>query len=309
MTQRPLVILTDVSDIDPRPAVDLLDRNGFDVEVLKLDVDPAVPPAATRAVAAIGGYAHLGEDFFAALPDLELVALTSAGADMVDAEAAERHGVRIRPLYGAATEEVAVHALALVLAVERGLRVTEQVAAGSWSEAFEHLPRRLSGCTLGVLGLGRIGAEFARIGRPMFGRVIGYDPYAPVPEGVEGAGLDELLAAADVLSVHMPLSEQTRGMLGATELARLPHGASLINVSRAEIVDQGALLAALDTGRLRGAGLDVLTGEPPAAGDPLRAHPRTVVTPHVGYLSEGSLRAYEQQPAATVVEWWRSRQP
>ncbi|MDR6324605.1 NAD(P)-dependent oxidoreductase [Actinoplanes couchii] len=301
------MLLTDVSDIDPQPAIDLLERNGFDVEVLKLDVDPVVPERARRAVAAVGGYAHLGTDFFAAVPDLEFVALTSAGADMVDTSAAEKHGVEIRPLYGAATEEVAVHALALVLAVERGIRVTEQVAAGSWSEAFTHLPRRLSTCTLGVLGLGRIGAEFARVARPLFGRVVGYDPYVPAPDGVEAVGLDQLLAASDVLSVHMPLSGETRGMLGSAELARLPHGASLINVSRAEIVDQGALLAALDDGRLRGAGLDVLIGEPPALDDPLRDHSRTVVTPHVGYLSKGSLRVYEEKPAATIVEWWLTR--
>ncbi|BBH68381.1 hypothetical protein ACTI_50660 [Actinoplanes sp. OR16] len=304
---RPLVILTDVSDIDPQPAIDLLGGSGFDVEVLKLDVDPAVPPRAARAVAAVGGYAHLGEDFFAALPALEFVALTSAGADMVDLAAAERHGVRIQPLIGAATEEVAAHALALVLAVERGLRVTEQVATGRWSEAFEQLPRRLSGCTLGVLGLGRIGAEFARMARPLVGRVVGYDPYAPVPGGVEAVTFEELLVASDVLSVHLPLSEQTRGMLGAAELECLPYGASLINVSRAEIVDQDALLAALDSGRLRGAGLDVLIGEPPVLDDPLRAHARTIVTPHVGYLSEGSLRSYEEQPAATIVTWWKDR--
>lgn len=304
---KPLALLTDVSDIDPQPALTILTEAGFDVEVLKLDVDPQVPPSATRAVVAVGGYAHLGEDFFAALPDLKLVALTSAGADMVDLEAARRHGVEILPLNGAATEEVAAHALALVLAVERGLRSTEDVAAGAWSEAYQHLPRRLSDCTLGILGLGRIGAEFARIANPLFGRVIGYDPYAPAPTGVQAVSFDELVASSDVLSVHMPLSDETRSMLGARELAQMPHGASLVNVSRAEIVSPEELLDALNSGQLRGAGLDVLVGEPPALDDPLRNHPRTVVTPHVGYLSEGSLKVYQEQPARTIVHWFSSR--
>ncbi|GLY16864.1 hypothetical protein Kisp01_38790 [Kineosporia sp. NBRC 101677] len=304
---RPLALLTDVSDLDPRPAVDLLTQAGFDVEVLELDVNPAVPESARRAVAAVGGYAHLGEEFFAQVPDLKFVALTSAGADMVDLQAAERHGVQIQPLLGAATEEVAAHALALVLAVERGLRVTEQVAAGAWSEAYQHMPRRLSSCTVGVLGLGRIGAEFARLAQPLFGRVIGYDPYVPAPDGVLPVSFDELISASDVLSVHMPLSDETRALLGPVQLREMPPGASLINVSRAEIIDQQALLAALDEGRLRGAGLDVLTGEPPALDDPLRNHPRTVVTPHVGYLSQGSLTVYQEQPARTIVHWWNSR--
>jgi D-3-phosphoglycerate dehydrogenase len=307
--RRPLVVLTDVSDLDPAPALALLEEAGFDVEVLQLDADPVVPERARRAVAAVGGYARLDEGFFSALPDLRFVALSSAGADMVDLAAARRHGVEIRPLLGVATEEVAVHALGLILAVERGLRIHEAVAAGAWSEAFTALPRRLSGCTLGLLGTGRIGAELARLAGPVFGRVVGFDrghARGDVPAGLTPlASVAQVLRASDVLSIHLPLTDDTRGMLGTDELALLPRGASLVNVSRAEIVVADALVAALDSGRLRGAGLDVLCGEPPAADDPLRSHPAAVVTPHVGYLSDRSLASYQEDPTRTVIAWWR----
>ena len=307
MTARPVVVITDVTDLSPAPAIAVLEEAGFDVHVLAWDVSRAVPDAARDAVAALAGYAHLGEDFFAAFPDLRWIGTASTGTDMVDAAAASAHGVTVRPLAGASTEEVATHALALLLAVERALPEAQAaVRDGLWTDAFTALPRRLRDHTLGVCGLGRIGARFAELATPLFGRVIGYDPVATAA-GVESVGLDELLAASDVLSLHLPLLESTRGMIGAAELARMPRGASLVNVSRGELVDLDAVAAALDSGRLRGVGLDVLDGEPPRIDHPLRTHPRAVVTPHVGFLSDASLRTYEREPAEALVQWWRGQ--
>lgn len=307
MTGRPVAVITDVTDLSPAPAIAALEEAGFDVHVLAWDVSREVPDAARGAVAALAGYAHLGEDFFAAFPDLRWIGTASTGTDMVDAAAASAHGVTVRPLVGASTEEVATHALALLLAVERGLPEAQAaVRDGLWTDAFGALPRRLRDRTLGVCGLGRIGARFAELAAPLFGRVIGYDPVATVA-GVESVGLDELLASSDALSLHLPLLDATRGMIGAAELARMPRGASLVNVSRGELVDLDAVAAALDAGQLRGVGFDVLDGEPPRIDHPLRTHPRAVVTPHVGFLSDASLRTYEREPAEALVEWWRAR--
>lgn len=304
MTGRPLALITDVTDLSPEPALRILADAGFDVEVLRWDVTHEVPEHARGAVAALAGYAPLGPDFFAAFPHVRWIGTASTGSDMVDAAAAAAHGVTVRPLAGASTEEVATHALALTLAVERDLHGAQGVvAAGHWTDAFDRLPRRLSGLTLGLCGLGRIGARFAELARPLFGRVIGYDPVASAP-GVEPVGFDELLAQSDVLSLHLPLLPQTRGLIGATEIGRMRPGASLINVSRGELVDLAALAAALDDGTLRGAGLDVLDAEPPRTDHPLRTHPRAVVTPHVGFLSAASLRTYESEPAEALVAWW-----
>ncbi|MFF2631876.1 C-terminal binding protein [Microbacterium sp. NPDC058021] len=304
MTARPVAVITDVTDLSPEPARRILVDAGFDVEVLRWDVTHEVPERARAAVAALAGYAHLGADFFAAFPNLRWIGTASTGSDMVDAVSAAAHGVTVRPLAGASTEEVATHALALTLATERDLRDAQDVVArGQWTDAFERLPRRLSELTLGLCGLGRIGARFAEMASPLFGRVIGYDPSALAP-GVEPVGFDELLAQSDVLSLHLPLLPETRGLIGASEIGRMRPGATLINVSRGELVDLSALAAALDDGTLRGAGLDVLDAEPPRADHPLRAHPRAVVTPHMGFLSATSLRSYECEPAEALVAWW-----
>lgn len=308
MSPRPLVLLTDVADLDPAPALGLLDAAGFDTLVLDLGNDPRVRADAGRAVAAIAGYAALGEPFFAALPDLGFIATASMGTDMVDSEAAARHGVRVQPLVGAATEEVAVHALALLLSLERRLvEASASVAAGEWSTGLFAVPRRLSNLTLGLFGLGKIGSELARIAAPIVGRVIAVDPFVrDAPPGVdELVTFETLLAQSDVLSLHVPLTPQTRGVIDAVALAALPDGAVLLNVSRGELVDQDALRAALDSGHLAGAGLDVLDMEPPRADHPLRSHARAIVTPHMGFLSREALLSYETLPAEAVVAWWR----
>ncbi|WP_159500514.1 NAD(P)-dependent oxidoreductase [Microbacterium sp. 18062] len=306
---RPVAIITDVTDLSVDPAVEILESAGFAVHVLALDRDPIVPDAARSAVVALAGYAFLGREFFDALPDLRYVGTASAGFDMVDIDTARARDVVVQPLVGVATQEVAAHALTLILAVERDLVAAARgVADGGWSESYAALPRRLSELTLGLYGLGRIGRQLAAIARPLFARVIAHDPYVTrAGDGVDAlVTVPELLSASDVLSLHLPLTPATHGVVAAAELAALPAGATLVNVSRGELVDSDALVAALDAGRLRGAGLDVLGGEPPRADDPLRMHPRAIVTPHVAYLSERSLEGYLRQPARSAVAWWES---
>lgn len=303
-------MVTDVTDLDVAPAVRVLESAGFAVHVLSWDATRDVPDEARSAVAALAGYAHLGEEFFATFPDLRWISTASTGTDMVDAAAAAAHGVTVRPLLGASTEEVATHALALMLAVERELpHAADIVRDGRWTDAFVHAPRRLSELTLGVCGLGRIGGRLTELARPVVGRIIGHDPAGAAGGDVdERVGLVELLERSDILSLHLPLTPQTRGMIGAAQIERMPHGATIVNVSRGELIDVDALGQALDDGRLRGAGLDVLDGEPPAGDHRLRRHPRALVTPHVGFLSRTSLSAYEREPAEALVAWWRSTQ-
>lgn len=306
---RPRVIITDFTDLSIEPALRILTDHGFEVDVLDWARTSETPEAARRAVAGIVGYAHLDERFFDTFPDLRFLATSSTGTDMIDGEVAAARGVEVRPLRGASTEEVATHALALMLAVERRLPEAQRVvASGGWAGEFTPVPRRLSELTLGICGMGQIGARFAELARPLVGRIIGYDPLAARPEAVaEAVGFDELLARSDVLSLHLPLLPETRGLIGAAQLAALPAGATLVNVSRGELVDLAALVAALDVGALGGAGLDVLDAEPPAVAHPLRRHDRAVVTPHMGFLSRSSLETYEREPAEAIVRWWRQR--
>jgi len=153
----------------------------------------------------------------------------------------------------------------------------------------------LRGKTLGVVGVGRIGQWMARYGSA-FGMVcLGFDPnVSPWPDGIERVELDSLLARSDFVSVHVPLSEQTRGLLGRDQLARLRPHVILVNTSRGEVVDEGALLSALLGKRLAAAGLDVLAGEPDVSDHPLveyaRAHGNLIITPHIGGFSPDALR-------------------
>lgn len=213
-------------------------------------------------------------------------------------------GVEVVGLGAVATREVAAHALALILAAVRELPLaTGVVRAGGWAVELPVVPRAVDELVLGLVGFGRIGRELARIALPLFARILAVDPAISGPEhGVELVEIERLLEQADVVSLHMPADETTRGMFSAQRIARLRPGAVLVNVSRGELVDGDAVLAALESGALSGYACDVLGAEPPRADDPLRRHPRAIVTPHMAYLSTASLARYERNPARTIVE-------
>ncbi|MDZ5079189.1 NAD(P)-dependent oxidoreductase [Nesterenkonia sp. HG001] len=314
---RPVVLFSDRTDVDLEPAQRLLAAHGFDSLVAGLPASPdAEDPArllSARARGAVGmvvGYARISSRILEALPELRVIATTSAGTEMVDVVAAQARGMSVIPLRDAATEEVATHSLALMLAVERQLpRATDIVGRGLWTEALTvgapASPRRLSGLTLGLLGHGRIARRLTSMAAPLVREVIAHDP-RNVGEGATTVSLEELLRRSDILSLHVPLTDGTRGIIGADALASLPTGAILINCSRGELVDEAALLEAVDSGRLRGAGLDVLHGEPPAPAAPLRHHPAVICTPHAAYWSADSLLSYGLDPARAVIEHLRA---
>jgi phosphoglycerate dehydrogenase-like enzyme len=308
----PVAAYADVVDVDPAPGVALLEAAGFRVRVLATADPERIAREAADAVALLIGYARVDAALLAALPRLGIVATQSVGVDMVDLDAAARRGVWVSHVPGAATEEVAVHALAMGLALLRGLPLLDRaVRAGRWDSAALPL-RRPSASTLGVLGLGRVGRRLARLADGIYGRVLGHDPLvAPAdwPAAVTRVDLPALLGEADVLSLHLPLSAGTAGIIDARALARMRRGAFLVNVSRGGLLDQDALVRALDAGRLGGAALDVLATEPPPADEPLLRHPRVLLSPHAAYYSDASARAYVVEQARNVIAWRRSGRP
>ncbi|MFB7948005.1 C-terminal binding protein [Kitasatospora phosalacinea] len=310
---RPLAVFTDLDELDPAPGVALLTEAGFDCRTADGPDPDSIVRAARTATALLVGYAPVDAALLDRLPALRVIATLGAGYEHVDTAAAHARGITVCNLPDAATEEVAVHALATALALVRRLpQADAAVRRGGWNRDLAELPRRASELTLGVLGLGRIGTRLAALAAPVFGRVVGHDPRptaTPRPVPAHRVGLDELLATSDVLSLHLPLTDATRGLLDATRLARLPHGAVLVNTARAGLLDHTALLAALDTGALSGAALDVLPEEPPAPDDPLRSHPRLLLSPHSAFLSDATLRAYVVGPARNVIAWHRTGTP
>lgn len=305
----PIAVYTDVVDTDPAPGVDLLERAGFTVRFARTAAHADIIAAAQDADALLLGYAKVDESLLAALPKVSIIATQSVGYDMVDLDACRARNIWVANVPGAATEEVASHALAMTLALLRGLpQLDRDVRAGVW-DGTRHELRRLSETTVGVVGLGRIGRRFAEFVRPLVGQVVGYDPQVTAVDGAEWLELDELLQCSDVVSLHLPLTPDSEGLLDARRLALMPPGAGLVNVSRAGLVDHDALLHRLDAGLLAGAALDVLPHEPPRPSDPVVHHPKVLLSPHAAYLSAASSRDYVIEQARNVVQWLLKGRP
>lgn len=237
-----------------------------------------------------------------AAPGLRVIARHGVGVDDVDVPEATRRGILVTRTPGANTAAVAEHTLALLLALAKSLpALSAGVAAGGWREGAMRV-RDVAGLRLGLVGFGAIGRAVARLALPFGMRVLAYAPTPPEMPGVEAvASLAELLPRADALSLHLPSRPDTRGLIGAAELAALPAGAFVLNTSRGGLVDEAALLAALESGHVAGAGLDVFEDEPPPAAHPLRGHPRVICTPHVAGVTDGSLVAMGVMAAECVV--------
>ncbi|MCW8088084.1 hydroxyacid dehydrogenase [Sabulicella glaciei] len=221
----------------------------------------------------------------AAAPALRVIARHGAGVDGIDLAAAEARGLTVTRAAGANSRSVAEHAMALMLALLKDLpAVASGMREGLW-EKTSRMTRDVEGVSLGIVGYGAIGSKVARLADAFGMRVAAYDPL--LPEGaLPGPGervsdLRDLLARSEVLSLHCPLDGTTRGMIGAAELVLLPRGAILVHTARGGIVDEAALLAALESGHVAWAGLDVFENEPLDAASPLRGHPRVLPTPHL----------------------------
>jgi phosphoglycerate dehydrogenase-like enzyme len=310
---RPLAVFTDPGELDPSPGTELLEANGFEVAVLGSRERDRIVEAARGADALVIGYATVDRQLLDELRRVRIVSTMSVGVDSVDLAAATERGIWVTNVPDAATEEVAVHALALALDVVRRLTFLDRhVRSGGWAlDAVEEM-RRPSALTFGVVGLGRIGSRVAALAKPIFGRVLGHDPFldeASRPDIEVAGSLDVLLEQSDVVSLHLPAQAGHEALLDERRLGLLPRGAGVVNVSRGSLLDTRALVAALNDGRLSAAGLDVADVEPPGAGHPVRRHPRIVATPHLAYLSDESARQYPLKAAENVLMWARTGSP
>ncbi len=226
------------------------------------------------------------------LPDLRFIGVLATGYDVVDIKAAAARGIPVSniPTYG--TNSVAQFAFALILELcHRVQQHADDVRAGGWIRRAEwsyHLSPlvELAGKTLGLIGFGRIGRQTAIIGQAFGMHVIAADPTLSGEENVESVRIDELLRRADVVSLHCPLTPDTRGLMNAERLAQMKPSALLINTSRGPLVDEQALAEALRSGRLAGAALDVIPVEPPVEPSPLMSAPNCLVTPHIAWATK-----------------------
>jgi phosphoglycerate dehydrogenase-like enzyme len=253
----------------------------------------------------VRAYTQFDEPLFAALPRLRYVAIFGVGTDNFDLDAASRHGVAVSNCPGQNARSVAEHAIALLLAVARTIPAYDRdVRAGLWQH-YEGV--ELEGKTLGVLGLGSIGGQVARMGAGLGMKVVAWSPTRDEGRaaalGVTQLELGGVLRQADALQICVALSERTRGLIGERQFALMKPGAILVNTARAPIVDEAALVAALRSGRLRGAGLDVFSPEPLAPDSPLRELPNAVLTPHAGWVTNEARRRLLIAPVRNIANW------
>jgi phosphoglycerate dehydrogenase-like enzyme len=226
---------------------------------------------------------------FDACPRLRLVSVWGTGTDHIDLPSAARHGVTIANTPGVSSISIAEHTLALLLAVARRIpEIDAATRAGEWrrGQFIE-----LNGKTCGVIGLGAIGSRFARLASAIGMRVKGWTMHPRTVAGVEMVDLDDLYRTSDVISVHLRLSPETKNFIGARELGLMKKSAILINTGRGAIVEEAALIAALRSGQIAGAGLDVFTTEPLPEGHPITGVPNAVLSPHCAGITPEALQA------------------
>jgi phosphoglycerate dehydrogenase-like enzyme len=278
------------------------------VEVLRdhiVDEDELVERLAdSDVIVAMRERTQFPASLFARLPKLELLVTTGLKNAAIDMDAAKAHGVTVcgTASSGNAVPEIT---LGMIIALSRHF-VAEATAvrSGGWQHT---IGPGLAGMTLGVVGLGRLGIPVARLGQAFEMQVIAWSPNLTddraAEHGVRAASKDELFADSDVITIHMPLSDRSRGLIGADDLARMKPTAYLVNTSRGPIVDEAALVAALEAQRIAGAGLDVYDTEPLPDEHPFRSLPNVLALPHIGYVTTDQYRTWFGQVVEDIVAW------
>jgi D-3-phosphoglycerate dehydrogenase / 2-oxoglutarate reductase len=247
----------------------------------------------------------IDSDTIAGLECCAVIARLGTGYDSVDIRSARAAGIAVTNVSDYCGDEVSEHVLALMLSWMRHIpQADKDMKSGTWTQLGYRPVRRLRTRTMGLVGFGRLARAVAARTVALGMRTLAYDPYAPEqpPRGVEMTGLESVLDESDVISLHVPLTDDTRGLIGREALARMKSGALLINAARGGLVDEDALAEAIGSNRIAGAALDVFENEPLEAGSPLRNHSRILLTPHMAFYSEDALASLEEQAARSVAD-------
>lgn len=273
-------------------------KSELEARVQQVTYNPTGKPLTSSEVAAlltdvdgyIAGLDVIDRAALARAERLKVIARYGVGVDNVDLEACKEMGIVVTNTPGANSVSVAELALGLMLALARQIpEAVQNVQQGKWPR-FSGIS--LEGKTIGILGLGAIGRQLAKRLSGFDCRILAYDPFADPAyakdHGIELGSMDEVIAAADFLSLHLPLLPETKSLVNDAFLAKMKKGSFLINTARGEVVDEAALLRALESGHLRGAGLDAFVAEPPDPANPLLHLPQVIATPHLGAQTDGA---------------------
>jgi D-3-phosphoglycerate dehydrogenase / 2-oxoglutarate reductase len=309
------VVVTDHAFEDLETERSLLEAAGhellFDGNVTSVE---DVRDRVAGADAVLNCYTPMPKEVFEGLDGCRIIARYGIGIDTIDIEAATARRILVTNVPDYCIDEVSDHALALMLSILRGVvRSDRSTGTGSWGPAGGATIHRLRGRTLGLVGFGKIARALASKATAIGFAIIAFDPFvedaAVRAAGAEPVSLEQLLELSDVISIHAPLTDATRHLIGHDQFARMKLGAIVINTSRGGLIDTPALRGAIDSGRLAGVGLDVLETEPPDPDEPLLRHPDVVITPHIAFSSRESVAELQRKAAEQVVIALQGRVP
>lgn len=308
-----IVIHTDPLHSDFRAEHEELTAIGAEFRTARCRTEAEVAAACTQAHGLIVTYAKVGRTALAAMPQLRIIVRTGVGYDTLDVPAATERKIMVANVPDYCVSEVADHALALLLAWWRRIgELDRQVREKGWGSPVKPV-LRLEGRTLGILGLGRIGRAVAARAQGFGLRVMACDPYVPqavfASLGVQPVSLEVLLQSADILTIHAPLTDETRGILCHKTLRLMKPTAVVVNTSRGGLIATDDLVGAIRESRIAGAALDVLEVEPLPMDHPVRSLPRVLLTPHAAWYSEDSEPELRRRAARIVAQGLRGERP
>jgi D-3-phosphoglycerate dehydrogenase len=287
------------------PARDVVSQIGAELQLAAENTPEAIMRIAKDADAILVTYAKITGDMIRQLTRCRIVSRFGIGVDNVDIEAATAKGIVVTKVPDYCIDEVSDHAMALLLAAARKIPLANaHVHSGVWKMPNYVPMHRLRGSVLGLVGFGRIPQLVVPKAKSFGLRVVAYDPYAPAEVfqklGVDSVSFDELLTIADFVSLHSPLTPETKGLMNAEAFRKMKKTAYVVNTARGPVIDEAALAAALDAKEIAGAALDVMTQEPPGSS-PLFGRDNVIVTPHTSFYSEESLVELQTKAAQEVV--------
>lgn len=297
----PKIVITDCDhgSIEEERAV--FGNLGADLELAQISSEDEILARCHDADGLLSQYAPLTRKVFEGLPQCKAVSRYGVGVDGIDLTAATEFGIIIANVPDYCMDEVADHTLALFLSWVRRVNLLDRcIESGTWDFRVAIPIHRLKGRTYGIVGCGRIGREVARRIAGFGLRVIGYDPYLTEAEGIELVSLERLLVESDFISIHCPLTESTHHLFGRDQFRRVERKPLVMNLSRGAVVDEAALIEALERGWVGGAALDVLEKEPPNTKNPLLRRENVIITPHIGFYSEESKSELKRRAAENV---------
>src|SRR5436190_6486743 len=313
MAARFFVAVADSVFPNLEPATQVLSQIGAELKLAADSSPESVMTLAADADAVLVTYAKINADMIRQMKKVRIISRFGIGVDNVDLDAATQKGIVVTKVPDYCIDEVSDHAMALLLTAVRKIPLAnDQVHAGTWKMPNVVPIHRLRGSVLGLMGFGRIPQLVAPKAQSFGMRVVAFDPYAPAEVfknlGVDPVEFADLLKMSDYVSIHSPLTPETKGLFNADAFRQMKKGSYVVNTARGPIIDEAALAAAIDSGHIAGAGLDVMTTEPPV-GSPLIGKKNVIITPHTSFYSDESLVELQTKAAQEVASVLTGKPP